>query len=194
MANTLAPFGFSHIGYGAGAAPNYGMVSMKIASGDSTACGHGDPVKDLNTGYVARWTASTAAARLAGVLIGCRYYSSTEGRIVYRNYWPGSGATGDVEAFVVPCQFSMPPLFLVQSSGTAITQADVGINADVSLGTVNTTTGMSGATLDQGTLATTATLPFRITGLFRGVGNGSDAASSYNWVIVTPNVTGLAGI
>jgi len=194
MANTLAPFGFSHAGYAAGAAISSGMVSMKISSSDSTACGHGDPVKDLNTGYVTRWTASTTAARLAGVLVGCRYYSSSEQRIVYRNGWPGSGATGDVEALVIPCQFGLTPLFLVQSSGSAITQADVGANIDVSLGTVNTTTLMSGATADQTTINTTATLPFRIRGLFAGLGNGSDAASSYNWIIVAPNSAGLAGI
>lgn len=195
MANTLAPFGFSHIGYGSGAAPNYSMITRKFASSDSTACGHGDPVKELNTGYVSRWTASTSTIRLAGVLVGTKFYSSSEGRVVYRNYWPGSGATGDVTAFIVPCNaFHVAPLFLVQSSGTAITLADIGANADVSMGTVNTATGLSGATLDQSTINTTNTLPFRIVDLFAGLGNGSDAASSYNWVMVQPNVAALAGI
>ena len=36
----------------------------------------------------------------------------------------------------------------------------------------------------------TATLPFRVVGLYNGVGNGSDATTDYNWVIVAANVAG----
>lgn len=190
MANTLAPFGFRTLGVVGGSSPTFGMIWRKVAAADTADIFYGDPVKSLNTGYVAAWTASTAVSQLAGIFRGCRYVSSATGEYVFSTLWPGTGNTGDVEVCLDPCNLAVPPLFLVQSSGTAITLADIGANADVSMGTGSQTTHISGATLDQATLGTTATLPFRIMGLYQGVGNGSDAASSYNWVIVAANVAG----
>jgi len=198
MANTQTAFGFRPIGVGGGAAPNFELRTAKIASANTTKIYKGDPVKMLNTGYIAQWTASTAASQLWGVFVGCKYHDSAEGRVVNRPYWPGANASGDVEAYVVPCILGVAPRFLVASSGTAITRADVGANADVSIGTGSTVTGLSGATLDQSTLATTATLPFRVVDLWSEVSpnapNGADDSSSYNWVIVAANITGSTGI
>jgi len=58
-------------------------------------------------------------------------------------------------------------LFEIQevSGGTALTNAEVGLNADVVVGSGNTTTGMSGMELDNSTEATTAGLNLRIIGL-----------------------------
>lgn len=189
MANTLAPFGFKALG-NYGASPTFGLVTRLIASNNTTDIFHGDPVKNLNTGYIAQWSAGVAVSQLAGVFVGCQYISSATGELVRSRFWPGTGNTGDVTALILPCNLSIPPLFAVQSSGTAIGLADIGANADVSIGTGSQTTGISGATLDQSTLNTTATLPFRVMGLWNGVGNGSDSASDYNWVIVAANVAG----
>lgn len=190
MANTNAPYGFKAQNNLGGASANFGLIERKIAAADTQAIYHNDPVKSLSTGYVAQWTAATAVSQLAGIFVGCRYIDAGTGEYVFRPRWPGTGNTGDGIALIMPCNLSVPPLFLVQSSGTAITLANIGENADVAIGTGNAYTNMSGATLDQATLAATATLPFRIMGLYQGVGNGSDAASSYNWVIVAANVAG----
>ena len=190
MANTLAPFGFRNLGNTDGASPTFGMITRKIAAADTTKIYKNDPVKSLSTGYVAQWTASTAVSQLAGIFAGCEYTDSASGEKRWSQHWPGGGNTGDAIAYLVPCNLSTPPLFVVQSSGTAITLADIGANADVSVGTGSVYTHLSGATLDQGTLNTTATLPFRVIGLWGGVGNGSDASTSYNWVIVAANVAG----
>lgn len=190
MPNTLAPFGFRHLGNTDGASPTFGMITKKIKSDNTTDIFYGDPVKLLNTGYIGQWTASTAVSQLAGIFAGCQYNASGTGELVRSKFWPGTGNTGDVTAFIIPCNLSVPGKFVVQNSGTVITLADIGANADVSVGTGSQTTGISGATLDQATLGTTATLPFRIVDLWNGVGNGSDATTDYNWVIVAANVSG----
>lgn len=194
MANVNAPFGFRHVGLVGGVAPNFGMITRKVASGDTTKIFQNDPVRSLATGFVAQWTAATVVSQLAGFFQGCHYLSTSQSKIVWSPYWPGADATGDVTAYIMPAQGAAPPTFLVQSSGTAIGFADIGANADVTIGTGSTLTGMSGASLNQATLAVTATLPFRVMGLYEGVGNGSDVTTSFNWVIVQANVFGSTGI
>jgi len=197
MANSNAPFGLSTIGVGGGAAPNFELITAKIASNDTQACYHQDPVKLLSTGYVTQWTAGTAASQFFGVLQSVKYFSVSQGKVVSMPYWPGSDASGDVTAYLVPVQLAVPPKFIIQSSGSAITQADVGLNGDLSMGTGSTVGGcFSGATINQATLNTTSTFPLRIVGLYEGATGapGSDAASSYNWVIVTANVYQNTGV
>ncbi len=194
MPNVNAPFGFRQIGLmGGSVTPSFGMITRKIASSDTTKIFHGDPVKNLATGYVAQWTPGTEVSQLAGIFVGCEYLSTSLGRVVWSPFWPGADAAADPMAYLVPCNLSPAPLFLVQSSGNT-TQADIGANADVILGTGNTRTGLSGATINQATIASTATFPFRIMGLYEGVGPGSDASSNFNWVVVAANVTGSTGI
>ena len=189
MANVLAPFGFRHFGSLDGVSANYGMSTRKIASGYGTAIFRGDPVININTGYIQQITASTV--QTAGVFQGCEYLSTSQGIKIRSKYWPGSDATGDVTAFII----SHPQAtFLCQVNGTPLLLASVGMNGQVALTqTGNTRTGYSGMTLDTTTNvpATTATFPFRIIGqgsdvLPAGV-NGSDNTTNYNWAIVAFN-------
>lgn len=197
MANTNAPFGLKPIGIGGGTSPNFELVTAQIDPTDTTKIYHQDPVKMGSGGYVAQWTAGTANSQFWGVFQSCKYFSVSQGKVVNSPYWPGADASGVVTAYLVPVQLAPPPRFLIQSSGTAITQADIGLNGDIAVGTGSTLGGcFSGATINQATLATTATFPLRITGLYQGAPGapGSDAASSYNWVEVTANVYGTTGI
>lgn len=182
MANTAAPNGFSQQS-GYGSAPTYEQTTRLIASNNSTAIFFGDAVIPLATGYIAQATASTV--QMAGVFVGCKYLSTSQKRTVWSNYWPGSDATGDVEAYIV----SDPnATFKVQAGGsaTAIGVADIGANINLGVGTGNTSTGISGMFVDQTTINTTATLPFRILGLVTQPpgANGTDITSGYNYVIV----------
>lgn len=192
MANTNAPFGLWHRSNVGGAAPNYATVDMLIDKDDTAAIGWGDPVKQVNTGYIAAWTAGTSVVALAGVFQGCEYLDNN-GIWRFSPWWPGSGAAQDVKAKIIPA-YNDSATFLVQSSGSAITLADIGINGDLSMGTPNTTTGKSTSSINQATLATTATFPLKIIGLYDGIGNGSDAASSYNWVVVKFNSNAVLGV
>lgn len=197
MANTSAPVGFVPYAPGGGAgATSFNLREVRIAYNDSTKIYKGDPVKMLSTGYVAQWTQGTAASQLAGIFWGCEYVSVSRGYTVQSPYWPGNdvATNGVVKAYIIPVDLASPMWFVAASDGTAITQADVGATIDVTIGTGSTSTGLSGATLAQGTLGTTNTQPFKVMGLFNGIGNGSDATSSYNLVYVAGNMTSSTGI
>lgn len=191
MSNTQGPFGFLQNGTVAGNAPNYagtGNPPYRISSSYGTAIGFGDPVTLVSgaspTGYLQRWVngSGTATFQVAGIFFGCKYFSTARQTTWWSRYWPGSDATGDVEAFV--CD-DPNALFVVQAT-TNITQAMIGQTSDCTLGTVNTTTGFSGASLDAPSTTNPQYLPFKIVSLITTPpgANGTDAASNYNNVVV----------
>lgn len=203
MANTNAPFGFSFLAGPAGAAPSAQQGPQALAVYNAAAMFRGDPIKIGADGYVVPWTAATSVAQLWGIFTGCSYLSVSQGRIVFSPYWPGSDvASGNfVQVQCVPIIRAPNSLFIVQATLTPFTQADIGNNCDVDMGTGNTLTGQSGATLNRATIANTATLPFTIVGLAgqNGYGAstgvpGSDPTASYNQVIVSSNAAAVAGI
>ena len=203
MSNTFAPFGFSQVAGNAGAAPNFEQAAYPILYSDSTKIFTGDPVKLGSNGYITAWTASTGVSQLFGVFGGCEYLSTSQSRIVWSPYWPGSdvaaGAQSSIVGYVVPIAPTTSGRFLVQTGNSsttavAVDQGYVGQNSDVAMGTGNTLNGRSGAYLDISTFGTTSTLPFRIIGLYQGVGNGSDATTANNWVIVAANTSQTTGI
>lgn len=186
VTNVSAPFGFRQI-KGTGSAPTYEQVTMAIASTNATAIFFGDavvPVTGAATGYIKQATASTVA--LAGIFVGCKYLSTAQKRTVWSNYWPGSDATGDVEAYVVNDPNAQ---FMVQAGGTNVGFASLGQNIQLNVGTGSTATGISGMYVE--TPATTATLPFRLVALVAdppGV-NGTNITGTFNLVIVQFNNT-----
>lgn len=187
MSNVNAPFGFRFLRHLQGVAPNVAMSLRRIAYGNGTAIFNGDPVTSLSTGYIAQSAAGTT--QIAGIFIGCKYVSVSQKRTVWSNYWPGSDANADVEAYILD---DPNAVFVAQSNGTAIALADVGDNINFAIGAGSTATGISAATLDQSTIATTSTLPFKIVGYaggseFAAVGPGSDPTTAYNWAYVTFN-------
>lgn len=194
---TNAPFGFSV--YSSDGGPvNYSIVERKIASGNATAIFYGDavvPVTGTATGYIKQATASTVA--LVGIFLGCRYYSTSRKSWVWNNYWPGSDATGDVTAMVCNDPSAQ---FLCQAGGTNIGFADIGQNAQLNVGTGNTTTGISGMFID--TVGTTSTYPFIIVGVPGSESPASqtapDPTQPYNWLVLgfqnQQFVTGKTGI
>lgn len=197
MANTNAPFGLRQTGYAEGQAPTFGMSNFGISSADTNAIGWGDPVKlDSSTGLIQRWTAGTSSVLLAGVFVGCEYMS-TSGTWTFSNWWPGGGAASNPIAKVIPATQSSAQ-FLIQATTTA-TSAMIWANADLTMGSVNTTTGMSGAALNSASVATTATFPLKIVSLYgtpyglNAVGPGSDSASANNWVVVRFNSDAILG-
>ena len=200
MANVSAPFGFLQVGTASGA-PNFARAGSptpyKIKAGFSTAIYYGDAVRmwvsgDSGTGsagYITPWVTGDGAGDptkiLVGIFTGCEYYSTSQRKSVWNNYYPGSDATGDVTAYVVDDPNSQ---WMVQASSGPITAASIGAGADVAATPVpNTTLGTSGMVL--GTPTTTVTLPFKVVNLVTsppGV-NGRDVATAYNLVVVSFN-------
>ena len=182
MANTNAPFGFRQYS-GNGSAPTYEQVVMAVASNNTTAIYFGDPVVPLNTGYIAQ--ASSNSVQVAGIFVGCKYLSVAQKRTVWSNYWPGSDANGDIEAYVVNDPNAK---FVAQSDATGIAFADINANIGFAIGTGNSATGISGAYLDTSTLNTTNTLPFRVVSLVKNPpGSQGTDAGAYNWAVVAFN-------
>lgn len=192
--NVLGPYGFSQIGTASGP-PNFASNAnppYRIASGYGTAIFYGDAVR-MNvsgpTGYIEQWAngdGGTATQILVGIFQGCSYYSTSQKKTVWNNYWPGSDATGDVAAFICDDPNSQ---WMVQAGiGSAITQSSIGRTADiVATPTGNTTTGISGMSLSTPT--TTVTLPFKVVNVVTTPpgATGTDLTAAYNNVIVAFN-------
>jgi hypothetical protein len=219
MANILTPFGFKHLGnVGIGMAPSYEMRQRRIALGNTNPIFKGDPVQTVtgaSGGYIQQYAAGTAL--FAGIFQGCEYFSVSQQRKVRSPYWPGSDAQFDVDAFIIDAAFSQ---FFAASDGTTVAtfapagvilQAAIGANIDVVIATGGSTTpvagsgqgntinGFSGALLKASTIATTATLPFRLVRPYSdfvapgapAAGttsfNGADNTTTFNWWIVAFN-------
>lgn len=166
MANVDKAFGLKPLGNlsATGSQKQYGY---EIADNQAGAIFQGDLVTIVN-GYVVKFLPATHAAAL-GVFNGCNYVDPTTGKPIFSNYYPGSVniTQGIISADVLddPSQ-----LFIIQADG-AITQANIGKNADV-IGTGgSTTTGVSTMELDVTTIADTAALNLKIVGLYNVPGN-----------------------
>ena len=201
MANTNAPFGLEFIAT-MSSTPNFELVPIIIDKDDTTKIYRNDLVKMLSTGYGAQWTATTAVSQLGGIFKSCTFRSTSEGKIVHRNYWPGADAADDVTAWCYPVQFGGPLYFRAQTDATGAVFADKYANVDIVVGTGSTDTALSGSYIDISTLAATATLPFRIIDLWGGTppaGRGNKGpgtqSGAYNWVIVAANIgAGTTGL
>ena len=183
MPNINSPFGFRPIRRFDGAAASGSFRQLKVANADANALNRGDVVQQLATGYVTAGTVANVAHTNLGIFIGCHYLSAALSYPIWTNYWPGAGAVGDIDAFVLD-----DPLLVFEAMANAgpITLANVGMNADFVVNA--STTGFSHWSL--GAPAVTATLPFRIIGLGNNgvnTSNGYDATSANNIVEVTWN-------
>jgi hypothetical protein len=196
MANVIGPFGFSQWGTASGM-PNFmetHNTPYRIAAGNTTAIFYGDLVRyDVTgpTGFVVQWTAGDGATSTkipAGIFVGCEYYSTSQKKNVWNNYWPGSDATGDVSAYIVDDPNS---LWRVQAAtGVTITQTSLGLNADIaSTPSGSTITGISGMALAAPTATSSTTFPFKVVNLITTPpgANGTDLTTAGNYVIVTYN-------
>jgi hypothetical protein len=197
MANTLAPFGFLQYYGGAGGAPTFAQTTRRIASSYTTAIYTGDvvsPVANTPTGYIQLGNATDIAAKtngqtVAGIFVGCRYLSTSQKRVVWSNYWPGSDATGDVDAYVIDDPNAR---FLVQSSWSTPLMTStstygtspVGQYCNYTVGTGNANTGRSGAYVSS--LLSTSGFPFVVVDVqaFPPGTNGTDITSQYYNVVV----------
>jgi len=191
MANANTPFGFRQYYGGSGGAPTFAQSTRLIASTDTTPVYTGDPVMPVIStanGYITQ--AAPGTTTLAGIFVGCKYLSVSQKRTVWNSYWPGSDASGDVEAYIIDdpnAQFEVmgaSTTFNITGTLTTVTSSKVGQYAQFAIGTGNASTGQSGAYLDS--VNTTVTLPFIVRGLIAAPpgGPGADPTTAYNKVIV----------
>jgi len=168
MANINKPFGLRPSGNlsATGAQKQYGY---QIANSYATAIYQGDLVV-LYDGYIIKYDASTHTAP-TGVFNGVQYNDPTRAnKPTWKNYYPGSIT---VTIGVIDCEVLDDPaqLFLVQA-GAAVTQANIGKNADPTASTTGSTVnGISNGSLDSASIAKTAALTFKIVGLYQSPDN-----------------------
>jgi hypothetical protein len=187
MANIDKPFGLRPIGNlsATGAQKQYSYV---IENDNADPIFQGDLVT-VYDGYLVQFDPDAHTAAV-GVFNGCNYIDPTTGKPTWKNYYPGNidPSQGKIQAEVLddPNQ-----LFTIQAA-SSVTQEHVGFNADVSVGTGNTVTGVSGMELD-GTPAKTAALNLKIVGLY----DTADNAFGDNAVVVVKineHLYGSAGV
>ena len=187
MSNVFAPTGFQFIRNYYSGAPTYQSTVVNIASTNANTIGKGDAVIQLSSGFID--IATAASSPILGIFDGCQYYDTFLQKTVYSNSWnaPSTALAGSVQARVIT---DPQAVFIVQtgaaSSPAAITQANIQQNAKLVAGTPQTGTGLSTEYLDQATIATTSTFPFRIIGFAQNINNDSTSANSYVEVIANP--------
>ena len=173
MANTETSYGLRPISRQGSSVSSTGMTEYRIASDNSNPIFNGMAVIPLAAGVIDDLQAAAGGnVSIVGVFGGCEYVSSTTGKTIFSNFWPGSGADSDfpVKAFLYddPNQ-----LFTIATSNVVAgqnTEAEVrtSVFANIALATGNsgsTTTGISSASADLNTVATTNTLALRIMGI-----------------------------
>ena len=191
MANTNVAFGFRPYGVLGSAANTTGTTEYRIASDNSNPIYQGMAVIPLAAGVIDDLQAAAGGnVSTVGVFNGCEYVSSTTGEKIFSNYWPGSGADSNfpVKAFLYdnPAQ-----LFTIATSNVvaaANTEAEIraAVFANIALATGNsgsTTTGISSATADLNTIATTNTLFCRIMGVLDDPENSDFTAAGIPLIV-----------
>jgi len=191
MANSNVAFGFRPYGVLGSAANTTGTTEYRIASDNSNPIFQGMAVIPLAAGVIDDLQAAAGGnVSTVGVFNGCEYVSSTTGEKIFSNYWSGSGADSNfpVKAFLYdnPAQ-----LFTIATSNVvaaANTEAEIraAVFANIALATGNsgsTTTGISSATADLNTIATTNTLFCRIMGVLDDPENSDFTAAGIPLIV-----------
>ena len=156
-----APYGFQPINRVDGM-PYAGQTRLiPIASTYNTAIFAGDLVKIVAAGTIEKFTGTTTGSP-TGVCVGVQYVNSL-GQFTADQYYPGTSVT---EAFAVvvddPLAAFKVAVTAANSSMSSAARAAVGANMSVLVGTGDTATGNSGASVLAGSEATTAGLVVRV--------------------------------
>jgi hypothetical protein len=165
------------------------QFSYEIADNQSGAIFQGDLVT-VYDGYLVQFNPATHTAAV-GVFNGCNYVDPTTGKPTFSNFYPGSV---NITQGVISAEVLDDPnqLFTIQADED-IVQADIGKNADVVVGTGNSTTGVSAMELDSSTVANTAALNLKIVGFYPLPGNET-GTNAVVVVKINEHLYGSAGV
>ena len=152
---------------------------MEIASGYATGIFYGDLVKRVADGTIEKDTGTTTATP-CGVFLGVQFTNSSTGQIQQQQFYPASQAVKAGTPIFAVVADDPDTLFQVAScSGTTVIAAmgksAIGNNIALIQNAGSTVTGNSAVAIDEGTQATTNTLPIRIIDVVRDTATGADA-------------------
>lgn len=188
MANTNAPTGLRPVRYASGAPYNGAANLYCVPAADATALFRGDPViiaGSADADGIPTATRASVGGRITGVVVGFRPSAT----IVANGYRVAS----TLEYIYVADDPNL--IFEVQEDavGGALAAVDVGLNADIIIGSGSTVTKLSGVQLDTSTKATTATLALRVVGFVQRADNEIGANAKVLVRNNLPTETGAAG-
>lgn len=198
MANTFSPFGFRAFGRQEGGSPTAGLTRLYLASSDPNSYYTGDVVSISSqsgpAGYITLpASGTTIGSPIAGIFMGCEYYSPSVGRVIWSSWFPGNvGSSSPCNAYVVT---DPDQLYTVQGTTTAVLGTScIGLNVGFASSlqtTGNTLSGISGLALNSTTVSGNSSLPFRIvdtTSNYAPPGvNGTDGTSAGAIMVVQLN-------
>lgn len=203
-----APNGLVPVNTGNGNTWNGQTTDYPITATYNSAMFTGDPVTLGTAGTVIQATASQS---VLGVFNGCTYQTTANVYAVNFPYWPGNpglktGTSAVAKVIDDPrVRFTVQEASAAGASGTPLTQAVVGNNADIVLSTGNTNTGQSRAFLNNQSTATTLVGQVKIVGLDPGITLGVASTSGVsggvqtigtafqNWIVEINNDVYKAG-
>ena len=191
MANDNGAFGLRPYGMLGSAPHSVGTTEYRIASDNSNPIFQGMAVIPLAAGVIDDLQAAAGGTvSIVGVFNGCEYVSSTTGETIFSNFWPGSGADSNfpVKAFVYdnPSQLFTIATSNVQSSNDTEAELRTAVFSNIQFATGNsgsTTTGISSATADLNTVATTNTHALRIMGILDDPENADFSAAGIPLIV-----------
>ena len=186
MANTVAPKGFIPVRQKDGSGWNGQVTPYLIPSSDGTAVFIGDVVK----------TAGSSGA--AGTVVNGMDCEGMQTVIKVATGATGQDIVGVVVGFlpdptnlfnkyrlastnrVALVSDANDVIYEIQEDAvtTPIAAASIGLNASFNIGSGNTTTGVSTATIISANVATTAAFPMKLLGLTKRVGNAFNTGGS----------------
>ena len=209
MANASAPRGFHPVRMLDGSPYNGAHVLALIPSSDGTAVYVGDPVKVNGASgtagtvvagmdcegmpQVIRVAAGTTGQDIFGVVVGF-YADPTSLGTRHR-----AASTNRIAQVALATKV----IFEIQEDAatTPVASTSVGLNAAFTTTAGSATTGQSAIALDSDSVNTTSTLPIRIVGLTKRVGNafntagaGSDPATFDVWFNTSMHAHNIAGV
>jgi hypothetical protein len=157
MANANTPFGLKPMREAGSGVHNGGLNMYFHPASDATALYIGDPVVkngSADAGGIAGVVRAVAAGPITGVVQGFVPDGVTD------QAGFGAASTG----YYVLVDDDPDGIFEIQDN-TGLAAADIGLNANMTVGAGNSYTKRSGFTLDAATKAATATLALKIVGL-----------------------------
>jgi hypothetical protein len=151
---------------------------MEIASGYATSIFYGDLVKRISDGTIEKDTGTTTATPV-GIFLGVSFTNQSTGQIQQQQYYPASQAIASGSKIFAVVADDPDTLFQVVSCSGTTTVAGMGISAignNIALiqNAGSTVSGNSQVAIDEGTQATTNTLPIRIIDVVRETATGAD--------------------
>lgn len=197
-ANTLAPSGFWDARLWTGSVPNYAINGRQLPYNYGSNIARGDPVYMTTSGVLALYT--VGGTTIDGIAYGFTYFDPNN--IMSGRFHPAWLQPTLTSTTIVTGEVQTDPnmVFMAQARGTALTATSIGLNIDIYTGTSGvpvTGSGQSTCALDAGNVHATATLPFRIVGIYGvtpGFSPGGPCISfNYNgtydnqWLAVTMN-------